>query len=111
LEICNGLVREVSDEEILEAKAVVGRYGLGCEPASAASLAGLKKLRAEQIIGADEKVVCILTGHQLKDPNITVNYHIENQGQYSNRPIEVENDINKVIEALQTAPASCCQKA
>jgi len=108
LEICNGIVREVSDEEILEAKAVVGRYGLGCEPASAASLAGLKKLRAEQVIGADEKVVCILTGHQLKDPNITVTYHIENKGQYSNRPFEVENDIRKVIEALQTAFGSCC---
>lgn len=108
LEICNGVVREVSDEEILEAKAVVGRYGLGCEPASAASLAGLKKLRAEQVIGADEKVVCILTGHQLKDPNITVTYHIENKGQYSNRPFEVENDISKVIEALQTASGSCC---
>lgn len=101
LEICNGLVREVSDEDILSAKAIVGRYGLGCEPASGASVAGLKLLLAEGIINPDEKVVCILTGHQLKDPNITVNYHKDNQGEFSNRPLEVENDMTAIIKALK----------
>jgi len=101
LEICNGLVREVSDEDILNAKASVGRHGLGCEPASGASVAGLKLLRQEGIIDPDEKVVCILTGHQLKDPNITVNYHSENQGPFSNRPQEVKDDIEEIMDAMK----------
>jgi len=101
LEICNGVVREVSDDDILEAKAVVGRHGIGCEPASAASVAGLKLLRQQNIIDPGEKVVCILTGHQLKDPNVTVNYHIENKGRFSNRPVEVENDIEEIIKQLR----------
>jgi len=100
LEICDGVVREVSDADILEAKAAVGRYGLGCEPASGASVAGLKLLRQEGIIAADERVVCILTGHQLKDPNVTVDYHMENQGAFSNRPIEVKDDLAQIIEAM-----------
>ncbi|MBN1766446.1 MAG: threonine synthase [Sedimentisphaerales bacterium] len=100
LEVCNGVVREVTDEEIVDAKAVVGRFGLGCEPASGASVAGLKKLRQEGVVGPDETVVCILTGHQLKDPNITVNYHKDKQGPYSNVPVEVENDISAIIKAL-----------
>ena len=100
LEICNGVVREVSDADILDAKAVVGRFGLGCEPASAASVAGLKLLREQNVIGPDETAVCILTGHQLKDPNITVKYHIEKQGQYANCPVEVKNDMAAIIECM-----------
>ncbi|MCS7160533.1 MAG: threonine synthase, partial [Gemmatales bacterium] len=65
LEWCNGVVREVTDQEILDAKAQVGAHGLGCEPASAASVAGLKRLRQEGIVGQEERVVCVLTGHQL----------------------------------------------
>src|SRR5205085_8026955 len=75
LEVMNGVVREVSDEEILEHRAMVARWGFGCEPASAASVAGLRKLLEEQVIGKDEQVVCILTGHELKDANATVKYH------------------------------------
>ena len=71
----NGVVREVTDEEILEHRAMVARWGFGCEPASAASVAGLRKLLDEQVISPDESVVCILTGHELKDPNATVKYH------------------------------------
>ena len=100
LALCDGVVREVSDADILEAKATVGRYGLGCEPASAASVAGLKLLRQQGVITPDQRVVCILTGHHLKDPNVTVNYHMEAQGQLSNRPIEVANDIDQVIKTL-----------
>src|SRR5439155_20209088 len=59
LEHCDGVVREVTDEEILDAKAMVGAGGLGCEPASAASVAGAKKLRAEADFGKDERVDCI----------------------------------------------------
>src|SRR5947209_15243063 len=72
LERCGGVVREVTDQEILDAKAKVGAGGLGCEPASAASVAGARKLRHEGVIGAGERVVCILTGHQLKDPTAKI---------------------------------------
>ena len=75
LEACDGVVREVSEQEILDAKAQVGAGGFGCEPASAASVAGAKQLVAEGVIGRDERVVCVLTGHQLKDPTATVAYH------------------------------------
>ncbi len=59
----------------MDAKAQVGAGGLGCEPASAASVAGAKRLREEGVIAASDRVVCILTGHQLKDPTATVAYH------------------------------------
>ena len=79
LECCDGVVREVTDQEILDAKAKVGAGGLGCEPASAASVAGAKLLREEGVIAPSERVVCILTGHQLKDPTATVAYHTHDQ--------------------------------
>jgi len=101
IDICDGVVRAVTDDEICDAKAMVGKFGLGCEPASAASIAGLKQLREEGIIGADERVACVLTGHPLKDPNVTVNYHKEKQGRFSNPPCEVENDLDKIIKMLK----------
>ena len=75
LDVMQGVTRQVDDEEILEARAMVARWGFGCEPASAASVAGLQKLLADGTIGRDERVVCILTGHELKDANATVKYH------------------------------------
>ena len=63
-----GVVTEVTDVEILLAKRQIDRAGLGCEPASACSLAGTKKLRAEGIVKPQEHVICVLTGHLLKDP-------------------------------------------
>ncbi|HUV41350.1 MAG TPA: pyridoxal-phosphate dependent enzyme, partial [Sedimentisphaerales bacterium] len=101
IDICNGLCRAVTDEEICDAKAVVGRYGLGCEPASAATIAGLKHLRREGIIAADERVACVLTGHPLKDPNVTVNYHKQKQGQFSNPPVEVPNELDEIIKLIK----------
>ncbi len=105
LEICDGVVREVSDQEILDGKAQVGAGGFGCEPASGASIAGAKRLRAEGVIGADERVVCILTGHELKDPNATIAYHSGEKGRsaghFANQPIVVENDLEKIISALE----------
>ncbi len=98
--VCDGVVRAVSDEEICDAKAIVGRYGLGCEPASAASVAGLKHLVAEGIVEPDARIACVLTGHPLKDPNVTVNYHKERQGRFSNIPIEVPNDLEKILELV-----------
>jgi len=100
IDICNGVVRAVTDEEICDAKAIIGKYGLGCEPASAATIAGLKHLRSEGVIEANERVACVLTGHPLKDPNVTVNYHKEKQGKFSNPPIEAPNELNEIIKLI-----------
>ncbi len=102
LDICNGVVLAVSDEEIVDAKAQVGAYGLGCEPASAATIAGLKHLLADGTIGKDEEVACVLTGHQLKDPNVTVNYHKDKQGPFSNPPTEAPNDLDEIIKIMNS---------
>ena len=64
----NGVVESVTDDEIFAAKAVVDRCGVGCEPASAASVAGVRALAARGMIRRDERVVAVLTGHLLKDP-------------------------------------------
>jgi threonine synthase len=101
IDICNGVVREVTDGEICDAKALIGKYGLGCEPASAATIAGLKHLLAEGVVEKDARVACVLTGHALKDPNVTVNYHKEKQGQFSNPPIEAPNDLDAIIKLIR----------
>jgi threonine synthase len=72
---CDGTVLDVSDEEIADARAVIGRDGVGCEPASAASLAGLRKLRTNGTIGRDDDTVLVLTGHVLKDGAYASAYH------------------------------------
>jgi threonine synthase len=114
IEVCNGVVREVTDQEILDAKAQVGASGMGCEPASAASVAGARCLVSEGVIGRDERVVCILTGHQLKDPTATVAYHAADPVQFekvlacrgvrtapfANHAVAVDNDVNKIIHAI-----------
>jgi threonine synthase len=101
LDVCNGVVRAVPDEAICDAKALIGKYGLGCEPASAATIAGLKGLLVEGVIGADQRVACVLTGHALKDPNVTVNYHKDKQGEFSNPPIEAPNDLQEIIKLIR----------
>lgn len=70
----DGLVDFVTDKEILEAKDQIDKAGVGCEPASAASVAGLRKLRKKGVIGKNERVVCVLTGHILKDADIIMEY-------------------------------------
>jgi len=67
IEESNGIVEEVTDAEILMAKRVIDRAGIGCEPASAATLAGVRKLVERGVIKRDERVVGILTGNLLKD--------------------------------------------
>jgi len=101
LDVCNGVVRQVTDAEICDAKALIGKHGLGCEPASAATIAGLKHLLAEGVIGKDATVACVLTGHVLKDPNVTVTYHKDRQGEFSNPPIEVPNDLDQIIQRIR----------
>jgi threonine synthase len=70
-----GTVLDVGDDEIADARAVIGRDGVGCEPASAASLAGLRALRERGTIGTGEDVVLVLTGHVLKDGAYAAAYH------------------------------------
>jgi threonine synthase len=115
LERCGGVVREVTDQEILDAKAKVGAGGLGCEPASAASVAGARRLRQEGVIAPGERVVCILTGHQLKDPTATVAYHSADQhtfdevlgkrgvkrATFANKAVQVPNDLDEIIRAIE----------
>ncbi|MBI3333967.1 threonine synthase, partial [Candidatus Pacearchaeota archaeon] len=99
LEWTKGIVREVEDREMLDAKAVIGRNGFGCEPASAATVAGIKLLVEEGVINPGETVVGILTGHQLKDPVAAINYHT-GKNKYSNQPHEVDNTAEAIIGAL-----------
>jgi threonine synthase len=88
----DGLVAVVSDDEIMDAKAMVDRVGIGCEPASAASVAGVRQLISAGVIQPHETVVGILTGHVLKDPGATVDYHTGTwpKAQFANPPIQVE---------------------
>lgn len=67
INVCQGMVIDVSDREIMAAKAAIDRAGIGAEPASAASLAGLRKLREGGSIRQDEDWVLVLTGNILKD--------------------------------------------
>jgi threonine synthase len=97
----DGIVEQVTDDEILDAKAIIDASGVGCEPASAASVAGARKLRDMGIIASDDQVVCILTGNLLKDPSTTVKYHLEDiNARYSNRPLVVDADLDKIEAAL-----------
>jgi len=113
LDTMKGLVHEVTDEAILEAKALIGRYGFGCEPASAATVAGLQQLLKAGTISRSDRVVCILTGHGLKDPDATVYYHTGIQtknakqpaaeatwGSRANKPVQVADDMKAIVAAL-----------
>lgn len=101
LNVMNGVVRQATDEEILEGKALVGLHGFGCEPASGASVAGLRLLLSEGVIAPSDRVVCILTGHGLKDPDATIRYHIPQTSDprpaHSNPPIRCP----ATLEALE----------
>jgi threonine synthase len=101
-----GVVTDVTDEEILEAKAVVDASGAGCEPASAASVAGARKLVGEGVIRPGERVVAVLTGHILKDPGLLLRYHQETEPAPSraNRPTEIEPTLSAVEEVLGERP-------
>ncbi|MDY0357820.1 MAG: threonine synthase [Sedimentisphaerales bacterium] len=101
IDVCDGVVLAVTDEEICDAKALIGKYGLGCEPASAATIAGLKHLLARGTVAKDDRVACVLTGHVLKDPNVTVNYHKDKLGEFSNAPVEVANDLDAIIRLIR----------
>ncbi len=98
----DGVVLAVSDQEILEAKAIVDAAGVGCEPASAASVAGTRRLRADHVLRPDDRVVAVLTGHVLKDPGALITYHQETDPPppHANRPIEIDADLRAVARVL-----------
>jgi threonine synthase len=99
----NGVVLSVPDAELLEAKAAIDASGVGCEPASAVSLAGLRQLvRSGQVNPAD-RVVAVLTGHILKDPDLLLRYHQETDPPPpgANRPVEIEPSLAEIERVLR----------
>ena len=114
LQATGGTVDEVSEVEIALAKAEIGADGVGCEPASAVTLAGLKKLVKRGFVKPSESVVLILTGHLLKDPEFTLGFHrgdlFAGTGYEKDAaalsvqqraPIVVEAKVDAVLEVLQ----------
>lgn len=95
-----GVVAAVSDREILEAKAVVDASGIGCEPASAASVAGARLLARRGIIRKGDSVVAVLTGHVLKDAQTVMDYHLAGNRR-SNPPVEIEANVGAVERFLK----------
>jgi threonine synthase len=98
----DGVVLAVDDDAILAAKAAVDGCGVGCEPASAASVAGVRALVARGTIRPDQHVVAVLTGHVLKDPGILIEYHRDTEPPPAgaNRPVEIDADLREVERAL-----------
>lgn len=125
LDFTDGWCDVVTEQEIADAKAILGRDGIGCEPASATTVAGLKKLiemarsgNADVTIDPDEEIVAILTGNLLKDPDYTINYHLDNlyetamyetrlvrksgklDSTFANPPIPIEADKARIMELI-----------
>ena len=109
IETTNGTVQSVTEQQIADAKAMIGRSGIGCEPASAASLAGLKKLVDAGTVDRSADVVAILTGHLLKDPDYVYRYHTDQlktpsgdkiTSTFGNPPVVMPNDRAKIAELL-----------
>ncbi len=109
VEASGGLVEKVTEQEIADAKAVIGRCGIGCEPASAATLAGIRKLVHAGAVRADADVVAILTGNVLKDPDYIYRYHtgvLESPGggliqpNFGNKPVVVPNNEAQIAAIL-----------
>jgi threonine synthase len=107
----HGTVEKVTEQEIADAKAIVGRCGIGCEPASAATLAGIRKLTASGVIPSDADVVAVLTGNVLKDPDYIYRYHTgelesPNGGRilpnFGNRPTVAPNDEARITAILDS---------
>ena len=105
-----GNVITVTEQEIADAKAIIGRDGIGCEPASATTVAGIRKLVAERQIKDGESVVAVLTGHVLKDADYVMHYHggtlktpdgAEIRGSFVNTPVRVEATREALARVLE----------
>jgi len=92
----SGVVEEVTDDELMAAKREIDEMGIGCEPASATTLAGVKKLRAAGVMRNGERIVCVLTGHLLKDADSIL------RNVPKERTIEIDPTIEAVEKALAT---------
>ena len=107
IQLSDGHVARVSDDEILAAKSWIDRVGIGCEPASAASLAGVKKLVAAGEIDPEAKVVGVLTGQLLKDADAVIGYHLGALGGPDrpniNRPVTIEPTLAALERTLADA--------
>jgi len=108
-----GACEQVSEAEIALAKAEIGAEGLGCEPASAVTLAGLKKLLRSGFVRPNESVVLILTGHVLKDPEYSLKFHSSELmpasvelNRWRRPPIVVDADVTSVMAVIQKAQAN-----
>jgi threonine synthase len=99
----DGVVTSVSDDAIMDAKAVIDGAGVGCEPASAASVAGVRQLVQAGTIAAGARVVCVLTGHVLKDPESLDRYHrgTEPPPAHANRPLEIDATVSAVAAVMR----------
>jgi len=104
IEWTGGVIEQVPDQQIMDAKAMVDRVGIGCEPASACSVAGTKKLVEKGIIKPGDTVVGILTGHVLKDPEATIGYHADQLPNiiptYRNEMLQADDNIDEIIALL-----------
>ena len=109
IESTNGLVERATEQEIADAKAVIGKCGIGCEPASAATLAGLKKLTVAGTIAPDADVVAVLTGNVLKDPDYVFKYHTGQltgpdgtkiHPNFGNRPVTLPFDADAIARRI-----------
>lgn len=117
-----GWVEQVTEQEIALAKAEIGAEGIGCEPASAVTLAGLKKLVADGRVGKEETAVLLLTGHTLKDPQYTIDFHrgdlltaqemagaseaeLVEHGRLRREPLVLDADVELVLRALEKEAA------
>jgi threonine synthase len=107
--VSSGVVERVTEQEIADAKAIVGQCGIGCEPASAATLAGIRKLTVSGIMRSSDDVIAVLTGNVLKDPDYIYRYHTgqlkDPDGkaiapQYGNQPVVVPNDPEAISKML-----------
>jgi len=105
IETTHGVVERATEQEIADAKAIIGQCGIGCEPASAATLAGIVKLTATGVIPRDADVVAVLTGNVLKDPDYIYRYHTGQleapggmpiQATFGNKPVVVPNDADRI---------------
>ncbi|MEJ2272795.1 MAG: pyridoxal-phosphate dependent enzyme, partial [Candidatus Bathyarchaeota archaeon] len=102
LDFTDGVVTNVSDESIMDAMAIVSKNGFGCEPASAATVAGAKKLICQNIIKKDDIVVGIATGHILKDITAIVDYHFNQNNRFANMPITVEPNAKEILKLINS---------
>jgi threonine synthase len=103
----DGFVTRVTDDEIMEAKSWIDRVGIGCEPASAATLAGVRKMVRDGLIDSETKVVGVLTGHLLKDADAVSDYHLHENGAVNrpnvNRPVTIKPDLESLERTLSDA--------